>query len=140
MTVPLWVLLGFAGWTLAVLFGTIGVYRWSRILTGRSRIGEWLPDAPQGSDWYHRAMRAHANCLENLPVYGAVAVCAAAAGVGGAVMDGLALAIMAARIGQTAVHIAFVQTDPVVSVRFAFFLAQAVCMVVMGISVAVSAA
>jgi uncharacterized MAPEG superfamily protein len=44
MTIPLWVLLGFAGWTLFVLFGTIGVYRWSRILTGRARIAEWQAD------------------------------------------------------------------------------------------------
>jgi hypothetical protein len=33
MTIPLWVLLGFAGWTLVVLSGTIGVYRWFSILT-----------------------------------------------------------------------------------------------------------
>lgn len=35
MTIPIWVLLGFAGWTLLTLFGTVGVYRWSHILTGR---------------------------------------------------------------------------------------------------------
>jgi hypothetical protein len=36
MTIPLWVLLGFAAWTLLTLFTTVGVYRWTRILTGRS--------------------------------------------------------------------------------------------------------
>ena len=139
MTIPLWVLLGFAGWTLVVLFGTIGVYRWSKILTGRSRISDWQADQPQGSEWYRRAMRAHMNCVENLPVYGAIVVCATAAGVRGSLLDALALIFIAARICQTVVHIAFVSTDLVASVRFAFFFVQALCMVVMGILVAVSA-
>lgn len=32
MPIPVWVLLGFAGWTLLLLFSTVGVYRWSRLL------------------------------------------------------------------------------------------------------------
>ena len=63
MTIPQWALLGFAVWTLLVLFGTVGVYRWSRILTGRVRISDWQANQPQGSDWYRRAMRAHMNCV-----------------------------------------------------------------------------
>jgi|SRR5215207_5555834 hypothetical protein len=59
MNVPAFVLLGFAGWTVLTLFGSIGVYRWSRILTGRASISEWRTDATQGSEWYQRAMRAH---------------------------------------------------------------------------------
>jgi hypothetical protein len=31
VTVPLWALLGFATWTVLLLLGTVGVYRWSRI-------------------------------------------------------------------------------------------------------------
>jgi uncharacterized MAPEG superfamily protein len=108
MTIPLWILLAFAGWTLVVLFGTIGVYRWSRILTGRS---EWQADTPQGSEWYRRAMRAHIICVENLLVYGAIVVCATAAGARGAFLDALALAFMSGRICQTTVHLAFAQTD-----------------------------
>jgi uncharacterized MAPEG superfamily protein len=139
MTIPQWVLLGFAGWTLVALFGTIGVYRWSRILTGRSRISDWQADQPQGSEWYRRATRAHMNCVENLPVYGAVVVCATAAGARGSLLDALAPTFIAARICQTVVHIAFASTDLVASVRFAFFFVQALCMVAMGISVALSA-
>jgi len=140
MTIPQWVLLGFAAWTLVVLFGTIGVYRWSRIFTGRSKIGQWQADASLGSEWYRQATRAHMNCVENLPVYGAIVVCATAAGATGDVLDGLALAFIAARIGQTMVHLAFVQTDLVTSIRFAMFFVQAACMIAMGIAVAVSAA
>ena len=51
MPIPVWVLLGFAAWTLLILFATVGVYRWSRILyqvsesltpAADSRIGIYL--------------------------------------------------------------------------------------------------
>ena len=58
MTIPVWVLLGFAAWTLLTLFMTIGVYRWTRILTGRASIAEWRADEVQSSEWYRRAVRA----------------------------------------------------------------------------------
>jgi uncharacterized MAPEG superfamily protein len=74
MTIPVWVLLGFAAWTLLTLFTTIGVYRWTRILTGRASIAEWRADEVQGSEWHRRALRAHMNCVENLPVYTATVV------------------------------------------------------------------
>ena len=50
MTIPVLVLLAFAAWTLLTLFGSVGVYRWSRILTGRASIAEWRADLPQGSE------------------------------------------------------------------------------------------
>ncbi len=140
MTVPQWTLLGFAVWTLLVLFGTVGVYRWSRILTGRVRISEWQSDRPQGSDWYQRALRAHMNCVENLPVFAAIVLCATAAGADSRLLDWLAGAVLVARICQTTVHLAFAPSDLAASVRFAFFFVQAVCMLAMAASVAVSAA
>jgi uncharacterized MAPEG superfamily protein len=76
--------------TLLTLFGSVGVYRWSRILTGRASIAEWRADLPQGSEWYQRAMRAHMNCVENLPVYAAVVVALVATGVQSPTIDGLA--------------------------------------------------
>jgi uncharacterized MAPEG superfamily protein len=136
MTIPQWALLGFAVWTLLVLFGTVGVYRWSRILTGRVRISEWQADLPQGSDWYQRAMRAHMNCVENLPVFAAIVLCATAAGADNRLLDLLAGAILVARICQTAVHLAFAPSDVAASVRFAFFFVQAICMLAMAASVA----
>jgi hypothetical protein len=38
MPIPVWVLLGFAAWTLLLLFAKVEVYRRSRILTGRAAI------------------------------------------------------------------------------------------------------
>ena len=72
MTVPVWMLVGFAAWTVLLLLTTVGAYRWSRILTGRVAIRNFRADQIEGADWYKRAMRAHANCVENLPVFGAI--------------------------------------------------------------------
>ncbi len=139
MTIPLWVMLGFAGWTLAVLTASIGVYRWSRILSGRATIAEWRADATQGSEWYQRAMRAHMNCVENLPVYGAVALAAALSEVGGRELDALAVTFLAARIGQSLVHITRPQTELVAALRFGLYFVQVVCVVSMGVLVALRA-
>jgi uncharacterized MAPEG superfamily protein len=139
MTIPVWVLLLFAGWTLATLMCTVGLYRWSRILTGRAALSDFRADEQQGSDWYRRAMRAHANCVENLPVYAAIVVAIVASGVRSPVLDTLALVLLAARALQTLTHVAIAQRDAVVAVRFTFFLIQIVCMVGMGILVALRA-
>lgn len=136
MTIPLWVLLAFAGWTLFLLLATVGVYRWNLILSGRAAITDFPADAPRGTPFYRRAMRAHANCVENLPVYGGIALCAALAGVQSAALDALALAVLAGRIAQSLVHVAVPETKVTVGARFAFFIAQLACMVAMGLLVA----
>jgi uncharacterized MAPEG superfamily protein len=132
MNVPVLVLLGFAAWTLLTLFGSVGFYRWSRILTGRASIAEWRADAPQGCEWYRRAMRAHMNCVENLPILGALVIALMASGLKSASIDALSLALLASRIGQTVVHILAPPTNAFASLRFAFFFAQIVCMIAIG--------
>ena len=132
MRVPVLVLLGFAGWTLLTLFGSVGVYRWSRVLTGRASIAEWRADLPQGNNWYQRAMRAHMNCVENLPIYTALVVALMATGLHSPTIDGLAIAMLAARICQTVIHIVLPPTNTAASLRFTFFFAQVVCMIAMG--------
>src|SRR5215216_5649814 len=117
MTVPVLMLLGFALWTILLLLATVGVYRWSRILTGRVPIGNFRADQIEGADWYKRAMRAHANCVENLPVFGAIVFALYAGDVANATVNVLSVAILAARIMQSLVHVGFVQTNTVVSVR-----------------------
>lgn len=124
MTIPLWALLGFAGWTVLLLLGTVGVYRWSRILTGRVPIRDFRADRIEGADWYKRAMRAHANCVENLPVFGAIVFALYASGIESAVANAVSIAILAARIAQSLVHVSVEQTNAVVSVRFGFFFVQ----------------
>jgi uncharacterized MAPEG superfamily protein len=133
MPVPVWVLLGFAGWTLLLLFSTVGVYRWSRILTGRSHLSAWRADEPQGDEWYRRAVRAHLNCLETLPVYTAIVVALLTAHVSSPLVNGLAITFLVARVCQSSVHLLLQQTDIVAGVRFTFFFIQAVCMIAMGV-------
>jgi uncharacterized MAPEG superfamily protein len=136
MPIPVWVLLGFAAWTLIVLFTTVGVYRWSRILTGRASIAEWRPDQRQGSERYRRAIRAHLNCVENLPVYTAIVVALLAARVTSPLLDGLAITILLARICQSLIHVLVEQTNLIAGIRFAFFFVQVICMMAMSILVA----
>lgn len=126
MTIPIWMLLGFAGWTLLLLVATVGVYRWSLILTSAAAIASFRADASDGAGWYQRGTRAHANCIENLPVFGAIVFALQAAEVSGALVDALSVAILAARIVQSLVHTCFVQTDRMVSIRFSFYTVQAV--------------
>jgi uncharacterized MAPEG superfamily protein len=139
MPIPVWVLLGFAAWTLLILFATVGVYRWSRILTGRTAIASWRADEPQGSDWYRRAMRAHMNCVENLPVYTALVVAQLSAHVTSPILDGLAITILVARVCQSTIHLLFEQTNIVAGVRFGFYFVQASSMIIMGGIIAISA-
>src|SRR5512146_1616909 len=106
MNIPILVLLAFAAWTLLILAGSIGIYRWSLILSGRASIAEWRADVPQGSDWYRRAMRAHMNCIENLPVYTAIVAAMMATGVRSGFVDILAVTMLGARIAQTLIHVA----------------------------------
>lgn len=127
MTLPVWMLVGFAAWTLLLLLFTVGIYRWTRILTGRVPIREFRADRVEGEDWYKRAMRAHANCVENLPVFGAIVFALYVSGTGGALVDGLAVTVLAARVCQSLVHVGFPQNNTAVSVRFAFFATQILC-------------
>jgi uncharacterized MAPEG superfamily protein len=73
------------------------------------------------------------NCLENLPLYTAIVVALIATGVKSATIDTLAIAILAARVGQTLVHIGLPPTNAAASLRFALFFVQAVCMIAIGV-------
>jgi uncharacterized MAPEG superfamily protein len=72
------------------------------------------------------------NCVENLPLYTAIVVALIATGVKSATIDMLAIAILAARVGQTLVHIGLPPTNATASLRFALFFIQAACMIAIG--------
>lgn len=127
MTVPVLMLLGFATWTALLVLFTIGTYRWSRIFTGRVAIANFPADAAGGEDWYRRATRAHANCIENLPVFGAIVLALQVGKVGGALVDTLTVIVPIARVFQSLVHVCFVHTNAVASWRFGFFFVQFIC-------------
>ena len=119
---PIQSLLGFAAWTLLLIAGVF-LYRGMRFLTG-TPINHWprgnkpADDAP----FVKRLEDAHANCLENLPVFAVIVLVAAALG---RLADIQALApwVLYARIGQSLAHLS--GTGPVnVFVRASFWSAQ----------------
>ena len=136
MSLSLWMLLAFACWTLLVLLVGVGMRRWLLILQGRAALTSFPSDTPHGSQAYRRAMRAHANCVENLPVFGAIVLVAAFAHRISHTMDVLAAAFMTARIIQSSIHMALPETNATIAVRFSFFLIQIVAMTVMAVQIA----
>jgi len=126
MTIPVWALLGFAGWTVLLLLATVGVYRWSRVLTGRIPSHGFPADQIEGKDWYRRAMRAHANCIENLPVFGAIVLALYVSGISGSTVSYLSIGLLVSRVVQSLIHVCLVQTNSVVAIRFGFFFVQIV--------------
>ena len=135
MNIPQWTLLGFAAWTLLLLMATVGVYRWGNILFANAALASFRHDAPEGG-WYQRGTRAHANCIENLPVFGAIVYLITAIGLEGPLVDSLCIATLAARIAQSCVHISHVQTNAFVAVRFSFYSVQLVSFMVLIVMVA----
>ena len=133
MSVSLWMLVGFAGWTLLVLLAGVGVRRWTLILGGRAELTSFPGDTPHGSAPYRRAVRAHANCLETLPVFAAIVLVATVAHLASRRMDLLAATIMGARIVQTSVHVLLPERASTVAIRFAFFFVQVLALLMMGL-------
>lgn len=126
MTIPLWCLLGFVAWTLALLLA-IGGARVSQVLAGKAQPTDFPAGVPHGSDAYWRLNRAHLNCLENLPLFASVVLIATVAGVRSAVLDLLARVYLGARIGQSLAHLSS-GSATAVNVRFSFFLLQFACL------------
>ncbi|VVP05843.1 hypothetical protein PS900_03083 [Pseudomonas fluorescens] len=127
MTIPMWMLLGFATWTLLLLMATVGVYRWVGILFSSVPIACFRSDRLEGEDWYRRGTRAHANCVENLPVFGVIVFVITALDVNGAAVNYLSALVLIARVCQSLVHVSHEQTNAFVAVRFTFFSVQLVC-------------
>jgi uncharacterized MAPEG superfamily protein len=127
MTTAIWMLLAFAAWTIVLLSSTIGVYRWSLILTRQAPINGFKANPVEGADWYRRSMRAHANCIENLPVFASIVFAIHVTRLDSVNVGYLSIAVVLARVLQSLVHVALPQTPFVAAVRFTFFFAQIVC-------------
>jgi uncharacterized MAPEG superfamily protein len=117
-------LLGFTGWTLLLIAGVF-LYRGVRFLGG-TPINAWPRGNKQTNDpaWVKRLEDAHANCLENLPVFAVIVLAAAALGKLDAIAT-LAPCVLYARVLQSAVHLSGVGRLQVL-VRASFWAAQLV--------------
>jgi uncharacterized MAPEG superfamily protein len=115
-------LLGFAAWTL-LLIVAVFLYRGMRFLGG-TPINHWPRQARPADDApiVRRLEDAHANCLENLPLFAVIVLTAAALGRLADIQT-LAPFVLYARIGQTLAHLS--GTGPVnVFVRAGFWFVQ----------------
>ncbi len=114
-------LAGFAGWT-ALLLLTIANVRMANVFTGKKAINAFSPTGNDLPGFGQRITRAHLNCVETLPIFAALVV---AAGLSGqfAIMEGTAMYVLYARIGQSIGHL--ISTSPLmVWVRAGFFFVQ----------------
>ena len=114
-------LLLYAAWTMLLVLA-IGTLRSTYTLSGKRAANRFSPFGEDVSAFSGRLCRAHANCYENLPVLTAVLVVAGATD-NLAVTDPLALPLVAARLGQSMVHIASTSV-PAVLLRFGLYGVQ----------------
>lgn len=115
-------LLGLAAWMLVLLFVMVN-QRGLLVLSGKMRVNAFAPDGSNTPEGFgRRLVRAHANCVENLPLLFAVLLYALATG-NTAITDGLAVLLLAARVFQSVMHL--ISTSPIfVWLRFAGFMVQ----------------
>jgi uncharacterized MAPEG superfamily protein len=121
MSVSASVLTLFIAWTLFLLV-LMEVLRSHLVLTGRVRSNEFDPENSRLSPFMQRLARAHANCVEGLPVFGGLLLVALATGRT-AVTDPLAPWLLAARVLQSSIHLGS-GSVLAVNVRFAAFVVQ----------------
>lgn len=138
MLLSQWALLGFAAWTLLLVVVTIGMPRVSAILRKQARPNSFNPAVPHGSERYQRSMRAHANCVENLPVFAALVWLGTSRGVPGDLFQLAAFAVLPARVLQTVAHVSSGRNRAVLA-RFVFFCAQLVCFAIMTVELVLHA-
>lgn len=121
MSPSLLALLGFIAWTLLLLV-IMETIRSRLVLTGAVAANGFQPDNANLSPFMQRLARAHANCLEGLPVFGGLLLVATVAGQT-AVTDPLAWVLLGARVVQSLIHLA--STSPAaVTARFTAFAVQ----------------
>ncbi|QBM29614.1 MAPEG family protein [Hydrogenophaga pseudoflava] len=121
MTATLQALLGFIAWTLCLLVLMEAIRSWL-VLSGAVPANGFTPDNANLSPFMQRLARAHANCLEGLPLFGGLMLVAVVAGRA-TVTDPLAWVLLGARIVQSLIHL--VSTSPAaVTARFTAFAVQ----------------
>jgi uncharacterized MAPEG superfamily protein len=121
MSATLTALTGFVAWTLFLLVLMESI-RSFLVLTKAVPANQFRPDNANLSPFMQRLARAHANCLEGLPIFGGLMLIAVVAGKS-SITDPLAYALLAARIFQSVVHLSSISAAAV-TIRFAAFAIQ----------------
>lgn len=121
MNPTLFTLTGFIAWSLALLV-LMEAIRSKLVLTREVSPTGFTPGNDGLSPFMQRLARAHANCVEGLPIFGGLMVVALVA-ERTAVTDPLAFAFLAARVLQSLIHLASVSAAAV-TLRFTAFAVQ----------------
>ena len=121
MTPTVFALTGFIAWTLFLLV-LMEAIRAKLVLTKAVPADGFDPANSTLSPLMQRLARAHANCLEGLPIFGGLMLVAAVTGRT-AVTDPLALVLLGARVVQSLIHLASV-SPTAITLRFAAFTVQ----------------
>lgn len=121
MNSSLLALTGFVAWTLLLLV-LMESLRSRLVLLKAVPSNGFQPDNGNLSPFMQRLARAHANCLEGLPVFGGLLVIAVLAGQT-AVTDPLAPVLLGARVVQSLIHLASLSVMAV-NLRFSAFAVQ----------------
>lgn len=109
---------------LALVYAT---YRVPKIFLGKKKADHWERNQPVDDPAFLvRAKGAHLNCLENLPLFAALVLTAAALDQS-AVVDGVASVFIYCRLGQSVAHLIGTSL-PLILVRATLFVVQALIM------------
>jgi uncharacterized MAPEG superfamily protein len=115
------VLIGLTAWTLFLLI-LMELLRSRLILTKAVAANALKPDNANLSPFMQRLARAHANCVESLPVFSALLLVALLTNRAG-VTNPLAPWLLGARLVQSSAHLASLSI-PAVWIRFIAFAVQ----------------
>lgn len=114
-------LTGFITWALLLLL-LMEVIRGQLVLSGKVAANGFTPDNAGLSPFMQRLARAHANCVESLPIFGGLMLVAIATDRT-AVTDPLAYVFLGSRVFQSLVHLASL-SPAAVTIRFSAFAVQ----------------
>jgi uncharacterized MAPEG superfamily protein len=121
MNPTLTALAGFVSWSLLLLV-LMELIRSKLVITKAVAANGFKPDNSNLSPFMQRLARAHANCVEGLPIFGGLMVVAVVAGRS-SITDPLAYVFLSARVLQSVIHLTSVSALAV-TLRFLAFAAQ----------------
>ncbi|BDX05106.1 MAPEG family protein [Planctobacterium marinum] len=121
MSATIIALAGYIGWTILLTLVLIG-YRSVIVAKGQKAANEFSASGDDVTALGLRLTRAQANCIESFPIVGGTLLLSLAIEQQ-ALTDSLALAVFAARLAQSCVHILSTAVIAV-QLRLAFFLVQ----------------
>lgn len=127
MSITAWALTGFVAWALALLV-VMEVIRARLVLTKAVPANGFDPSNSTLSPFMQRLARAHANCVEGLPIFGGLMLVAMVTDRT-AITDPLACVLLGARVIQSLIHLSSTSALAV-TLRFTAFTIQLVIAVI----------